>query len=183
MENRQFTAESPATNLMEQRASATRQQKQKQNMGPQKQNMGQQKQNMGQQNLGQQKQNMGSQKQNMGSQKQNMGPQNQKQRQQTQEKSDQPSNLLQKIKHNFILILIDYGFLFLILVANILVFMRIFQDLNTIKLDLLEIQSRGEALQKNLKPLEAAISSLGIGDTTPSPTTPPITGNTYNPAQ
>ena len=143
MENRQFTAESPATNLMEQRASATRQQKQKQNMGPQ----------------------------------------NQKQRQQTQEKSDQPSNLLQKIKHNFILILIDYGFLFLILVANILVFMRIFQDLNTIKLDLLEIQSRGEALQKNLKPLEAAISSLGIGDTTPSPTTPPITGNTYNPAQ
>jgi hypothetical protein len=128
---------------------------------------------MGQQNLGQQKQNMGSQKQNMGPQKQ---------RQQTQEKSDQPSNLLQKIKHNFILILIDYGFLFLILVANILVFMRIFQDLNTIKLDLLQIQAKGETLQRNLKPLEAAISSLGIGDTTSSPTTPPITGGT-NPAQ
>ena len=162
-----------ASNLMEPASSTTRQQKQKQNMG--QQNLGQQKQNMGSQ-----KQNMGQQKQNMGSQKQNMGPQ--KQRQQTQEKSDQPSNLLQKIKHNFILILIDYGFLFLILVANILVFMRIFQDLNTIKLDLLQIQAKGETLQRNLKPLEAAISSLGIGDTTSSPTTPPITGGT-NPAQ
>ena len=162
-----------ASNLMEPVSSTTRQQKQKQNMG--QQNLGQQKQNMGSQ-----KQNMGQQKQNMGSQKQNMGPQ--KQRQQTQEKSDQPSNLLQKIKHNFILILIDYGFLFLILVANILVFMRIFQDLNTIKLDLLQIQAKGETLQRNLKPLEAAISSLGIGDTTSSPTTPPITGGT-NPAQ
>ena len=122
-----------------------------------------QKQNMGQQNLGQQKQNMGPQKQ----------------RQQTQKGSNEPSNLFQKVKNNFILILFDYGFLFLILVANILVFMRIFQDLNTIKLDLSQIQSKGDTLQKNLKPLEAAISSLGIGDTT---TTPPIKPNT-NPAQ
>ena len=104
-------------------------------------------------------------------------------RPQTQEKSDQSTDILQKIKHNFTLILVNFGFLLIILVANILVFLRIFSDIKTIKLDLLEIQSRGEALQKKLKPLEAAISSLGIGDTTPSPTTPPITGNTYNPAQ
>ena len=117
------------------------------------------------------------QKPNQQNLKQNQLKQNQlKQNQlkQTQLKSDQPSNILQKIKHNFILILVNFGFLFLILVANILVFLRIFSDLKTIKLDLLEIQSRGEALQQNLKPLEAAISSLGIGKTTPSPTTPPI---------
>ena len=155
---------------MEAAGSNITHQKQKQNMG--QQNLGQQKQNMGSQ-----KQNMGQQKQNLGQQKQNMGPQ--KQRQQTQKGSNEPSNLFQKVKNNFILILFDYGFLFLILVANILVFMRIFQDLNTIKLDLSQIQSKGETLQKNLKPLEAAISSLGIGDTT---TTPPIKPNT-NPAQ
>ena len=112
------------------------------------------------------------QKPNQQNLKQNQLKQNQLK--QTQLKSDQPSNILQKIKHNFILILVNFGFLFLILVANILVFLRIFSDLKTIKLDLLEIQSRGEALQQNLKPLEAAISSLGIGKTTPSPTTPPI---------
>ena len=128
----------------------------------------------------QQKQKLQSNQQNLIKQnqlKQNQLKQNQlKQNQlkQTQKKSDQPSDILQKIKHNFILILVNFGFLFLILVANILVFLRIFSDLKTIKLDLLEIQSRGEALQQNLKPLEAAISSLGIGKTTPSPTTPPI---------
>ena len=118
-------------------------------------------------------------------QKPQSNQQNLKQNQlkQTQEKSDQSTDILQKIKHNFTLILVNFGFLLIILVANILVFLRIFSDLKTIKLDLLEIQSRGEALQKNLKPLEAAISSLGIGDTTPSPTIPPITDKIYNPAQ
>lgn len=92
--------------------------------------------------------------------------------------------LTKKVKTNFILVLLNFGVSFSMLVAVILTFTQVFQSLENLKRDMLEIQSKGNALQKSLKPLEAAIQSLGIGGTTSSPTPLPIpnSANT-NPAQ
>lgn len=111
-------------------------------------------------------------------------------KQATQQKNDGPVTqsdldaLTKKVKTNFILVLLNFAISFSMLVAVILTFTQVFQSLDSLKSDMLEIQSRGEAMQKNLKPLEAAMQSLGISGTTSSPTPLPIpqSGNT-NPAQ
>ncbi len=97
----------------------------------------------------------------------------------TQQKKNEPVTqsdldaLTKKVKTNFILVLLNFGVSFSMLVAVILTFTQVFQSLENLKRDMLEIQSKGKALQKALKPLEAAMQSLGIGGTTSSPTSLP----------
>jgi len=100
-----------------------------------------------------------------------------------QQKNDGPvtqsdlDSLTKKVKTNFTLLLVNFGISFSIFVAVVITFTQVYQDLDTLKNDMLEIQSRGEALQKNLKPLEAAIQSLGISGTTPTTAPQPNTNS------
>ena len=55
--------------------------------------------------------------------------------------------LTKKVKTNFILVLLNFGVSFSMLVAVILTFTQVFQSLDNLKSDMLEIQSKGNALQ------------------------------------